>query len=159
LTISLDLEEFITKRVFRFNHKGKVDIYLKLRKLPQNNKYNSFMIDGAAYSELNMNRLLTTIQNVRIDSIQNGIKKRIKLLNEITELNNEISDLEISLDKYESFYNDIIVSKKLSERKYKQLKGLEKISVIQKKYKTVKRKIARNKRDLENLKLLVVSIY
>jgi len=159
LTISLDLEEFITKRVFRFNHKGKVDIYLKLRKLPQNNKYNSFMIDGAAYSELNMNRILTTIQNVRIDSIQNGIKKRIKLLNEITELNNEISDLEISLDKYESFYNDIIVSKKLSERKYKQLKGLEKISVIQKKYKTVKRKIARNKRDLENLKLLVVSIY
>ena len=159
LTISLDLEEFITKRVFRFNHKGKVDIYLKLRKLPQNNKYNSFMIDGAAYSELNMNRLLTTIQNVRIDSIQNGIKKRIKLLNEITELNNEISDLEISLDKYESFYNDIIVSKKLSERKYKQLKGLEKISVIQKKYKTVKRKIARNKRDLENVKLLVVSIY
>ena len=159
LTISLDLEEFITKRVFRFNHKGKVDIYLKLRKLPQNNKYNSFMIDGAAYSELNMNRLLTTIQNVRIDSIQNGIKKRIKLLNEITELNNEISDLEISLDKYESFYSDIIVSKKLSERKYKQLKGLEKISVIQKKYKTVKRKIARNKRDLENLKLLVVSIY
>jgi len=159
LTISLDLEEFITKRVFRFNHKGKVDIYFKLRKLPQNNKYNSFMIDGAAYSELNMNRLLTTIQNVRIDSIQNGIKKRIKLLNEITELNNEISDLEISLDKYESFYNDIIVSKKLSERKYKQLKGLEKISVIQKKYKTVKRKIARNKRDLENLKLLVVSIY
>ena len=159
LTISLDLEEFITKRVFRFNHKGKVDIYLKLRKLPQNNKYNSFMIDGAAYSELNINRLVTTIQNVRIDSIQNGIKKRIKLLNEITELNNEISDLEISLDKYESFYNDIIVSKKLSERKYKQLKGLEKISVIQKKYKTVKRKIARNKRDLENLKLLVVSIY
>ena len=159
LTISLDLEEFITKRVFRFNHKGKVDIYLKLRKLPQNNKYNSFMIDGAAYSELNMNRILTTIQNVRIDSIQNGIKKRIKLLNEITELNNEISDLEISLDKYESFYNDIIVSKKLSERKYKQLKGLEKISVIQKKYKTVKRKIARNKRDLENVKLLVVSIY
>jgi len=159
LTISLDLEEFITKRVFRFNHKGKVDIYFKLRKLPQNNKYNSFMIDGAAYSELNMNRILTTIQNVRIDSIQNGIKKRIKLLNEITELNNEISDLEISLDKYESFYNDIIVSKKLSERKYKQLKGLEKISVIQKKYKTVKRKIARNKRDLENLKLLVVSIY
>ena len=159
LTISLDLEEFITKRVFRFNHKGKVDIYLKLKKLPQNNKYNSFMLDGAAYSELNINRLVTTIQDVRIDSIQNGIKKRKKLLDEITELNNEISDLEISLDKYKSFYNDIIVSKKLSERKYKQLKGLEKISIIQKKYKTVKRKIARNKRDLENLKLLVVSIY
>ena len=48
---------------------------------------------------------------------------------------------------------------KLSDKKYIQLQGLEKISVIQKKYKTVKRKIARNKRDLENLKLLVVSIY
>ena len=63
------------------------------------------------------------------------------------------------LEKYKNVYNDIIVSKKLSDRKYKQLQGLEKISVIQTKYKTVKRKIARNKRDLENLKLLVVSIY
>ena len=159
LTVSIDLEEFITKRVFRFNHKGKVDIYLKRKKLPQNNKYNSFMLDGAAYSELNITRLVRTIQDVRIDSIQNGIKKRKKLLIEITELNNEISDLEISLDKYKNAYNDIIVSKKLSDKKYIQLQGLEKISVIQKKYKTVKRKIARNKRDLENLKLLVVSIY
>ena len=106
LTISLDLEEFITKRVFRFNHKGKVDIYLKRKKLPQNNKYNSFMLDGAAYSELNITRLVRTIQDVRIDSIQNGIKKRKKLLIEITELNNEISDLEISLDKYKNAYND-----------------------------------------------------
>jgi seryl-tRNA synthetase len=117
------------------------------------------MIDGAAYSELNITRLVSTIQDVRIDSIQNGIKKRKKLLIEITELNNEISDLEISLDKYKNAYNDIIVSKKLSDKKYIQLQGLEKISVIQKKYKTVKRKIARNKRDLENLILLVVSIY
>ena len=76
LTISLDLEEFITNRVFRFNHKGKVDIYLKRKKLPQNNKYNSFMLDGAAYSELNITRLVRTIQDVRIDCIQNGIKKR-----------------------------------------------------------------------------------
>ena len=159
LFISIDLEEFYTKKVFRFNHKGKVEIYLKLKKLPQNNKYNSFMLDGAAYSELNITRLISTITDVRIDSIQKAIIKRKKLLAEWGKLNNEISDIEVSLDQYKSIYDDIIVSKKLSDKKYIQLQGLEKISVIQKKYKTVKRKIARNKRDLENLILLVVSIY
>jgi len=159
LFISIDLEEFYTKKVFRFNHKGKVEIYLKLKKLPQNNKYNSFMLDGAAYSELNITRLISTITNVRIDSIQKAIIKRKKLLAEWGKLNNEISDIEASLDQYKSIYDDIIVSKKLSDKKYEQLQGLEKISVLQKKYKTVKRKIAKNIRDRQYLTLIVVSIY
>ena len=159
LSISLDLEEFYTKKVFRFNHKGKVEIYLKLKKLPQNNKYNSFMLDGAAYSELNITRLISTITDVRIDSIQKAIIKRKKLLTELGKLNNEISDIEVSLDKYKSIYDDIIVSKKLSDKKYEQLQGLEKISVLQKKYRTVKRKIAKNIRDRQYLTLIVVSIY
>ena len=159
LYISIDLEEFYTKKVFRFNHKGKVEIYLKLKKLPQNNKYNSFMLDGAAYSELNITRLISTITDVRIDSIQKAIIKRKKLLAEWGKLNNEISDIEVSLDKYKSIYDDIIVSKKLSDKKYEQLQGLEKISVLQKKYRTVKRKIAKNIRDRQYLTLIVVSIY
>ena len=159
LFISIDLEEFYTKKVFRFNHKGKVEIYLKLKKLPQNNKYNSFMLDGAAYSELNITRLISTITDVRIDSIQKAIIKRKKLLAEWGKLNNEISDIEVSLDKYKSIYDDIIVSKKLSDKKYEQLQGLEKISVLQKKYRTVKRKIAKNIRDRQYLTLIVVSIY
>ena len=159
LSISLDLEEFYTKKVFRFNHKGKVEIYLKLKKLPQNNKYNSFMLDGAAYSELNITRLISTITDVRIDSIQKAIIKRKKLLTELGKLNNEISDIEVSLDKYKSIYDDIIVSKKLSDKKYEQLQGLEKISVLQKRYRTVKRKIAKNIRDRQYLTLIVVSIY
>ena len=159
LSISLDLEEFYTKKVFRFNHKGKVEIYLKLKKLPQNNKYNSFMLDGAAYSELNITRLISTITDVRIDSIQKAIIKRKKLLAELGKLNNEISDIEVSLDQYKSIYDDIIVSKKLSDKKYEQLQGLEKISVLQKRYRTVKRKIAKNIRDRQYLTLIVVSIY
>ena len=159
LSISLDLEEFYTKKVFRFNHKGKVEVYLKLKKLPQNNKYNSFMLDGAAYSELNITRLISTITDVRIDSIQKAIIKRKKLLTELGKLNNEISDIEVSLDKYKSIYDDIIVSKKLSDKKYEQLQGLEKISVLQKRYRTVKRKIAKNIRDRQYLTLIVVSIY
>ena len=159
LSISIDLEEFYTKKVFRFNHKGKVEIYLKLKKLPQNNKYNSFMLDGAAYSELNITRLISTITDVRIDSIQKAIIKRKKLLAEWGKLNNEISDIEVSLDQYKSIYDDIIVSKKLSDKKYEQLQGLEKISVLQKKYRTVKRKIAKNIRDRQYLTLIVVSIY
>ena len=159
LSISIDLEEFYTKRVFRFNHNGKIEVYLKSKKLPLNNKYNSPFLNGAAYSELNITRLNSSIKEVRIDSIQEGITQRKNLLSELAELNNEISDIEVSLEKYLEVYDEIELTKKLSDRKFKQLEGLEKISILQKNHKTLKRKIARNKLKRETIALLVVSIY
>jgi len=159
LSISIDLEEFYTKRVYRFNHKGKVEVYLKSKKLPPNNKYNSFMLDGAAYSELNVTRLISSIKNVRIDSIQKGIIKRKNLLSEIAELNNEISGIESSIDQYKEVYDDILLTKRLSDKKFEQLLGLEKLSTLQKNYRVLKRKIERNKLKMETIALLVVSIY
>ena len=81
------------------------------------------------------------------------------LLNELVELNNEISDIQVSIDKYKEVYDDVVLSKRLSDRKFKQIKGLEKLSILQKNYKGLKRKIARNRLKMEAIALLVVSIY
>ena len=115
--------------------------------------------NGAAYSELNVTRLISSIKNVRIDSIQEGMIKRENLLSKLAELNNEISDIEVSLDKYKEVYDDILLTKKLSDRKFEQLKGLEKLSTLQKNYRALKRKIAKNKLKMDTIALLVVSIY
>ena len=108
---------------------------------------------------MNITRLNSSIKEVRIDSIQKGITQRKNLLSELAELNNEISDIEVSLEKYQEVYDEIELTKKLSDRKFKQLEGLEKISILQKNHKTLKRKIARNKLKRETIALLVVSIY
>ena len=159
LSISLDLEEFYTNRVFRFNHKGKVELLLKSKKLPTNNKYNSFFVDGAAYSDLNITRLISSIKEVRIDSIQESIAQRKILLNQLVELNNEISDIQVSIDKYKEVYDDVVLSKRLSDKKFKQIEGLEKLSILQKNYRGLKRKVTRNRLKMESIALLVVSIY
>ena len=75
------------------------------------------------------------------------------------ELNNEISDIQVSIDKYKEVYDDVVLSKRLSDRKFKQIKGLEKLSILQKNYKGLKRKVARNRLKMEAIALLVVSIY
>ena len=158
LLISFELEEFYTNKLYQFEHTGKVSIYIKLKKLPVSNIYNTF-----SYSHINANlhiqKLINSIQSITIDSIQEGIVERKNLLREKREFNNEISNIEISLNKYQEAYNDIILDKRLSDRKFKQLKGLEKVSTLQKNYRSLKKKISRINRDIDNIALLVISIY
>ncbi len=158
LFISIELEEFYTNRLFQFEHKGKVLIYIKQKKLPPRNRYNTFNPTNRNIV-WHIDRLIKSIQSVRIDSIQDGIIKRKTLLSEKTELNNKLSDIEVSLDKYKEVYDDIILNKRLSDRKFDQLKGLEKVSTLQKNYKLLKRRVAKINRDIDDIELLVISIY
>ena len=158
LFISIELEEFYTNRLFQFEHKGKVLIYIKQKKLPPRNRYNTFNPTNRNIV-WHIDKLIKSIQSVRIDSIQDGIIKRKTLLSEKTELNNKLSDIEVSLDKYKEVYDDIILNKRLSDRKFDQLKGLEKVSTLQKNYKLLKRRVAKINRDIDDIELLVISIY
>ncbi len=164
LVISFQLEEFYTKKLYQFEHKGKVSIYIKLKKLPTRNIYNSFS-PTHINTHLHRDKLINSIQSVTIDSIQEGIIKRKTLLSEKTELNNQLFDTEASLDKYKEVYDNLILDegldiylKRLSDRKFKQLKGLEKVSTLQKNYRSLKRRISRIDRDIDNISLLVISI-
>ena len=74
-------------------------------------------------------------------------------------LNNEISDIQVSIDKYKEVYDDVVLSKRLSDKKFKQIEGLEKLSILQKNYRGLKRKVTRNRLKMESIALLVVSIY
>ena len=164
LLISFQLEEFYTKKLYQFKHKGKVSIYIKLKKLPPRNAYNSFS-PTHMNANLYRDKLINSIKSITIDSIQEGIIKRKTLLSEKNELNNKLSDTEVSLDKYKEFYDNLMLDesldiylKRLSDRKFKQLKGLEKVSTLQKNYRSLKRRISRIDRDIDAIALLVISI-
>ena len=47
----------------------------------------------------------------------------------------------------------------VSDKKFKQIEGLEKLSILQKNYRGLKRKVTRNRLKMESIALLVVSIY
>ena len=131
LRIIINLQEFISKRVFSFRHKGPVDIIIDGKTLKNENRYNNSAVYQAA-GDNQVLKLLNQVENVRIDSNLNGILERIALKREIISIDKEIKKLMEDI-KAEVKVDTIVIPDKTSKKKERELNKLYRIKNRQEK--------------------------
>ena len=131
LRIIINLQEFISKRVFSFRHKGPVDIIIDGKTLKNENRYNNSAVYQAA-GDNQVLKLLNQVENVRIDSNLNGILERIALKREITSIDKEIKKLMEDI-KAEVKVDTIVIPDKTSKKRERELNRLYRIKNRQEK--------------------------
>ena len=124
LKILINLQEFISKREFSFNHEGAVRININSRKLQNQNRYNSQIQSGVYVSSF-----LNKVKSVRIDSSL----ERIALKDEINLIQKQIDslDLIISYDSIKVEHKDSKIFKKLYRKQNQKIKKIENTPVIE----------------------------
>lgn len=131
LRIIINLQEFISKRVFSFRHKGPVDIIIDGKTLKNENRYNNSAVYQAA-GDNQVLKLLNEVENVRIDSNLNGILERIALKREIISIDKEIKKLMEDI-KAEVKVDTIVIPDKTSKKRERELNRLYRIKNRQEK--------------------------
>ena len=131
LRIIINLQEFISKRVFSFRHKGPVDIIIDGKTLKNENRYNNSAVYQAA-GDNQVLKLLNQVENVRIDSNLNGILERIALKREIISIDKEIKKLMEDI-KAEVKVDTIVIPDKTSKKRERELNRLNRIKNRQEK--------------------------
>ncbi len=131
LRIIINLQEFISKRVFSFRHKGPVYIIIDGKTLKNENRYNNSAVYQAA-GDNQVLKLLNQVENVRIDSNLNGILERIALKREITSIDKEIKKLMEDI-KAEVKVDTIVIPDKTSKKRERELNRLYRIKNRQEK--------------------------
>ena len=124
LGIIINLQEFISKRVFSFRHKGPVDIIIDGKTLKNENRYNNSTIYQAG-GDNQVLKLLNEVESVRIDSNLNGILERRVLKREIKSIDDQIEKLVKNI-KPEIENDTIYVAEKSQEkalRKFYRMKN------------------------------------
>jgi hypothetical protein len=122
LRIIINLQEFISKRVFSFRHKGPVDIIIDGKTLKNENRYNNSAVYQAA-GDNQVLKLLNEVENVRIDSNLNGILERRALKREIISIDKEIKKLMEDI-KAEFKLDTIVIPDKTSKKRERELNKL-----------------------------------
>jgi len=122
LRIIINLQEFISKRVFSFRHKGPVDIIIDGKTLKNENRYNNSAVYQAA-GDNQVLKLLNEVENVRIDSNLNGILERRALKREIISIDKEIKKLMEDI-KAEVKVDTIVIPDKTSKKRERELNKL-----------------------------------
>jgi len=131
LRIIINLQEFISKRVFSFRHKGPVDIIIDGKTLKNENRYNNSAVYQAA-GDNQVLKLLNEVENVRIDSNLNGILERRALKREIISIDKEIKKLMEDI-KAEVKLDTIVIPDKTSKKRERELNKLYRIKNRQEK--------------------------
>ena len=131
LGIIINLQEFISKRVFSFRHKGPVDIMIDGKTLKNENRYNNSAVYQAA-GDNQVLKLLNEVENVRIDSNLNGILERRALKREIISIDREIKKLMEDI-KAEVKLDTIVIPDKTSKKRERELNKLYRIKNRQEK--------------------------
>ena len=131
LRIIINLQEFISKRVFSFRHKGPIDIIIDGKTLKNENRYNNSAVYQAA-GDNQVLKLLNQVENVRIDSNLNGILERIALKREIISIDKEIKKLMEDI-KAEVKVDTIVIPDKTSKKRERELNRLYRIKNRQEK--------------------------
>jgi len=131
LRIVINLQEFISKRVFSFRHKGPVDIIIDGKTLKNENRYNNSAVYQAA-GDNQVLKLLNEVENVRIDSNLNGILVRRALKREIISIDKEIKKLMEDI-KAEVKVDTIVIPDKTSKKRERELNKLYRIKNRQEK--------------------------
>ena len=131
LRIIINLQEFISKRVFSFRHKGPVDIIIDGKTLKNENRYNNSAVYQAA-GDNQVLKLLNEVENVRIDSNLNGILERRALKREIIYIDKEIKKLMEDI-KAEVKVDTIVIPDKTSKKRERELNRLYRIKNRQEK--------------------------
>lgn len=124
LNITINLEEFISKRTFSFRHKGPIDIIVDGRRLRNQNVYNTNSLYGQERDQ-RLLKLINAVKNVRIDSNLNGILERRVLKKELKSIDDQIEKL-IKNIKPEIENDTIYVAEKSQEkalRKFYRMKN------------------------------------
>ena len=125
LRIIINLQEFISKRVFSFRHKGPIDIIIDGKTLKNENRYNNSAVYQAA-GDNQVLKLLNEVENVRIDSNLNGILERRALKREIISIDREIKKLMEDI-KAEVKLDTIVIPDKTSKKRERELNKLYRI--------------------------------
>jgi len=118
LKIVIDLEEFISNRIFSFKHNGAIKININSKRLKNQNAYNVFTGTTQQYKSNNsvrLTKLIKNIKTVRINSSLEGVVSRKALKNEIYVIQRQIDSLNVEIK------NDTII---VDERNEKELKRL-----------------------------------
>jgi len=118
LKIVIDLEEFISNRIFSFKHNGAIKININSKRLKNQNAYNVFTGTTQQYKSNNsvrLTKLINNIKTVRINSSLEGVVSRKALKNEIYVIQRQIDSLNVEIK------NDTII---VDERNEKELKRL-----------------------------------
>ena len=131
LRIIINLQEFISKRVFSFRHKGPVDIIIDGKTLKNENRYNNSTIYQAG-GDNQVLKLLNEVKNVKIDSNLNGILGRRVLKEEIMSIDKEIKKLMEDI-KAEIKVDTIVIPDKTSKKRERELNKLYRIKNRQEK--------------------------
>ena len=128
LKIVINLQEFVSKREFSFEHEGAVRINVNSRKLKNQNRYNS-----QVQSSMYVNSFLRKVKSVRIDSSLTGILERRVIKKEIKLIQKQIDslDLEISNDNIKVKLKDSKIFKKLYRKQNQKIRKLQNISVLE----------------------------
>ena len=122
LRIIINLQEFISKRVFSFRHKGPVDIIIDGKTLKNENRYNNSTIYQSG-GDNQVLKLLNEVKDVRIDSNLNGILERRVLKKEIISIDIEIKKLMEDI-KAEVKVDTIVIPDKTSKKRERELNKL-----------------------------------
>jgi hypothetical protein len=131
LRIVINLQEFISKRVFSFRHKGPVDIIIDGKTLKNENRYNNSAVYQAA-GDNQVLKLLNEVENVRIDSNLNGILERRALKREIISIDKDIKKLMEDI-RAEVKVDTIVIPDKTSKKRERELNKLYRIKNRQEK--------------------------
>ena len=128
LEIVINLQEFISKRQFNFKHNGSIKINVDLRRLKNQNRYNSQI-----QSNIYISSFLKKVKSIQIDSNLVGILERSSLNNKINLIQKQIDslDIEIRNNNINVDIKDSKKIKKLHRKKNQIIKKLEKISVLE----------------------------
>jgi len=122
LRIIINLQEFISKRVFSFRHKGPIDIIIDGKTLKNENRYNNSTIYQSG-GDNQVLKLLNEVKDVRIDSNLNGILERRVLKKEIISIDIEIKKLMEDI-KAEVKVDTIVIPDKTSKKRERELNKL-----------------------------------
>ena len=131
LQIIINLQEFISKRVFSFRHKGPIDIIIDGKTLKNENRYNNSTIYQSG-GDNQVLKLLNEVKDVRIDSNLNGILERRVLKKEIISIDKEIKKLMEDI-KAEVKVDTIVIPDKTSKKSERELNKLYRIKNRQEK--------------------------
>jgi len=118
LKIVIDLEEFVSNRIFSFKHCGAIKINVNSKRLRNQNAYNVFTGTTQQYKSNNnvrLTKLINNIKTVRIDSSLEGVVSRRALKNEIYVLQRQLDSLNVEIK------NDTIIVDEKNEKELRRL--------------------------------------
>ena len=118
LKIVIDLEEFVSNRIFRFKHSGAIKINVNSKRLRNQNAYNVFTGTTQQYKSNNnvrLTKLINNIKTVRIDSSLEGVVSRRALKNEIYVVQRQLDSLNVEIK------NDTIIVDEKNEKELRRL--------------------------------------